>query len=67
MDELFKDLKRCDYTWRRITKPGSVEVNGKDLSLLFEDSSTIVNGEVVQRSEERSHVIICGEDVPKLN
>lgn len=67
MDELFKALTRCDYTWIRITKPGSVEVNRKDLSLLFEDASTIMNGNNIQRSEDRSNVIICGEDVPKLN
>ena len=41
-------------------------MNGVDGLVIFDDSTAIVNGEVVQRSKERSTVMIYGEYVPLI-
>lgn len=43
-----------------------VEVNGKSLSVIFDESTDIVSGEVFQISKEISTVTIDGEDAPLI-
>lgn len=41
-------------------------MNVEDVFVIFDDSTAIVKGEVVQRSKERSTVMIDGEYVPLI-
>ena len=41
-------------------------MDGESISVIFDDSTAILSGEVAQITEERSTVTIDGEDTPLI-